>query len=80
MLLDTTVQNIQYLRNNYNIIYLNSKHLCDKWGIDIPFYSSRLKFHKKVFREIDGNRRFGVFEDRFKVKVFLPIIDGLDLI
>lgn len=43
--------------------------------IFIPFYSSRPKFHKKVFGDIDGDRRFDISEDRFKVEMFLLIID-----
>lgn len=75
MLLDKAIQNMQNLRNDYSTIYLESKHLCDKWGIDVSFHSSRPKFHKKVFGEVDGDRRFDISQDIFRIKVFLPVVD-----
>jgi len=75
MLLDKAIQNMQNLRNDYSTIYLESKRLCDKWGIDVSFHSSRPKFHKKVFGEVDGDRRFDISQDTFRFKVFLPVVD-----
>ncbi|KAF0703312.1 zinc finger MYM-type protein 1-like, partial [Aphis craccivora] len=75
MLLDKAIQNMQNLRNDYSTIYLESKRLCDKWGIDVSFHSSRPKFHKKVFGEVDGDRRFDISQDTFGIKVFLPVVD-----
>jgi len=39
MLLDKAIQNMQHMRNDYSIMYLESKRLCDEWGIDISFHS-----------------------------------------
>ncbi|VVC42839.1 Ribonuclease H-like domain,Domain of unknown function DUF4371, partial [Cinara cedri] len=68
MLLDKTIQNMQHLQNYYSTIYLESKRLCDKWRIDISFHSSRSKFCKRVFGEVDGDRRFDISKDIFRIK------------
>jgi len=65
MFLDKAIQNMQHIRNDYSTIYLESKRLCDEWGIDISLHSLWPKFHKKVFGEVDGDRRFDISEDRY---------------
>lgn len=67
---DKAIQNMQHLRNDYILIYLESNRLCHEWGIDISFHSVRPKFHTKVFGMVDGDRRFDISQDTFRVKVF----------
>ncbi|KAL4084148.1 hypothetical protein QTP88_027981 [Uroleucon formosanum] len=66
---------IKELRNNYHTLMETAKCMCTKWGIPQEFHVHRLKFGRRYFDEVDGDRRLDISEDNLRIKVFLPVID-----
>lgn len=66
---------IKELRNNYHTLLETAKDMCTKWGIPLEFCVQRLKFGRRYFDEVDGDRRLDITQDNLRIKVFLPVID-----
>ncbi|KAL4092169.1 hypothetical protein QTP88_026722 [Uroleucon formosanum] len=66
---------IRELRNNYHTLMETAKCMCTKWGIPQEFHVHRLKFGRRYFDEVDGDRRLDISEDNLRIEVFLPVID-----
>lgn len=73
--LENAYQSIQKLRENYDSVVEDAKVLCFKWGISTKPKSTRPRFAKKYFDDVDGDRRLQITEDNFRIKVFLPVVD-----
>lgn len=66
---------IKELRNNYHTLMETAKFMCTKWGIPQEFHVQRLKFGRRYFDEVDGDRRLDITQDNLRIKVFIPVID-----
>ncbi|KAL4152705.1 hypothetical protein QTP88_000538 [Uroleucon formosanum] len=66
---------IKELRNNYHTLMETAKCMCTKWGIPQEFHVHRLKFGRRYFDEVDGDRRLDISEDNLRIKVFPPVIN-----
>jgi len=73
--LENAYQSIQTLRENYDSVVEDAKIVCNKWGISTKYKSSRQRFAKKHFDNVDGDRRLQITEHNFRIKVFLPVVD-----
>lgn len=73
--LENSYQSIQNLRDNYDSVVEDAKMLCLKWGITTKYKSTRPRFAKKYFNDVDGDRKLQITEENFGIKVFLPVVD-----
>jgi len=71
----SSYQSIQTLRENYNSMVESAKIVCNKWGISTKYKSTRQRFAKKHFDDVDGDRKSQITEHNFGIKVFLLVVE-----
>lgn len=46
-----------------------AKELCSSWWISHDFHVNRLRFNKRHFDEIDGDRRLNITEENLRIQI-----------
>ncbi|CAI6356258.1 unnamed protein product [Macrosiphum euphorbiae] len=70
------INSIKNMRHNYEELVESSKNMCLKWGIQFQNENKRKMYSKKLFGEVDGDRRLqDIIEEKCYVSVFLPLVD-----
>ncbi|CAI6366598.1 unnamed protein product [Macrosiphum euphorbiae] len=69
------INSIKNMRHNYKELVESAKNMCLKWGIQFQNENKRKIYSKKLFGEVDGDRRLDITEEKFYVSVFLPLVD-----
>ncbi|CAI6351722.1 unnamed protein product [Macrosiphum euphorbiae] len=70
------INSIKNMRHNYEELVESAKNMCLKWGIQFQNENKRKMYSKKLFGEVDGDRRLqDIIEEKCYVSVFLPLVD-----
>lgn len=73
--LKQVISSIIIMRDKYEELVVSASDQCNKWNIPIQKIIHRRVYSKRVFDDVDGDRRLDISEDNLRVVVFLPVID-----
>ena len=74
-LLGETVTFISTLRNDFDNICQSAEDMARKWGAEASFKDTRTRTRKRFFYELSNDTRLESPRDRFRVHIFLPVVD-----
>lgn len=75
--LENAYEKLKSLRNSYDEMKIEANRLAQSWGIEPKFERKRNRWVKKHFDELSQDERIQNAEERFRVGVYLPVIDIL---
>ena len=76
-LLQTAAQDIAQLRGSFDAVVKKAYSIASQWGLPKQFLNKRVKKMKTYFDEISEGITLSDLEKRFRVIVFLPMMDIL---
>ncbi|XP_004209890.2 uncharacterized protein LOC101235621 [Hydra vulgaris] len=73
-------EKLNYIRNSYEQIKLETEELARKWDIETNFQSKKQPVKKRHFDELASNHRFQNREQLFKMNVFYFVLEKISVL